>query len=89
MCIRDRFRKGYLGQWSDELFEITSRLPTTPVTYDIRDLAGEPIKGRLYEAEIQKTIKRDDEADRVIKTRKRNGKIHYVERISKQIRLVG
>ena len=78
---RQPFRKGYLGQWSEELFEITSRLPTTPVTYEIRDLAGEPIKGRFYEAEIQKTIKRDDEAfevDRVIKTRKRNGKIQYL-----------
>ena len=78
---RQPFRKGYLGQWSEKLFEITSRLPTTPVTYEIRDLAVEPIKGRFYEAKIQKTIKRDDEAfevDCVIKTRKRNGKIQYL-----------
>ena len=47
----------------------------------LRDLADEPIKERFYEADIQKTIKRDDKAfevDRVIKTRKRNGKIQYL-----------
>ena len=78
---RQPFRKGYLGQWSEEIFEIASRLRTTPVTYELRDLSGESIKGRFYELEIQKVIKRDDErfeVDRVIKTRKRNGKIQYL-----------
>ena len=80
---RQPFRKGYLGQWSEEIFEITARLPTTSVTYELRDLAGESIKGRFYELEIQKVLKSDDDdehfdIDRVIKTRKRNGKIQYL-----------
>ena len=78
---RQPFRKGYLGQWSEEMFEIATRLPTIPVTYELRDLAGETIKGRFYEPEIQKVLKSDDEQydiERIIKTRKRSGKIQYL-----------
>jgi len=78
---RQPFRKGYLGQWSEEMFEIATRLPTSPVTYELRDLAGETIKGRFYEPEIQKVSKSDDEQydiERIIKTRKRDGKIQYL-----------
>ena len=78
---RQPFRKGYTGHWSEEIFEIASRVPTTQVTYELRDLAAESIKGRFYEPEIQKVIKRDDErfeVERIIKTRKRNGKIQYL-----------
>ena len=45
----------------EEIFEITSRLPTTPITYELRDMAGELIKGRFYEYEVQKVLKSDDE----------------------------
>jgi len=41
---RQPFSKGYLGQWSVELFEIATRLLTTPVTYELRDMAGESTK---------------------------------------------
>jgi len=78
---RQPFRKGYLGEWSDEIFEIATRLPTVPVTYELRDLAGELIKGKFYEFEVQKVIKSDVEhfdIDRILKTRKRGGKIEYL-----------
>ena len=84
VCIamqRRPFRKGYLGDWSEEIFEIASRLPTSPVTYEVRDLADELIEGRFYEYEIQKVLKSDDEhfdIDRILKTRKRGGKIQYL-----------
>ena len=77
---REPFRKGYLGDWSEEIFEIKSRLPTAPVTYELRDLAGETIKGRFYEPEVQKVLKTDDEhfkINKILKTRKRAGKIQY------------
>jgi len=51
---RQAFRKGYLGEWSEEIFEISTRLPTVPVTYELRDLSGESIKGRFYEPESAK-----------------------------------
>ena len=77
---RQPFRKGYLGRWSQEIFQIDERLPTVPVTYRLKDLAGDSIKGRFYEPEIQKVIKRDDEqfdVEKILKTRKRAGKIEY------------
>ena len=78
---RQPFHKGYLGDWSEELFEISSCLPTTPVTYELKDLAGELIKGRFYETEVQKVAKSDSEhfdIEQILKTRKRSGKIQYL-----------
>ena len=53
--------KGYLGRWSEEIFMIDARLPTVPVTYRLKDLADEAIKGKFYELEIQKVIKSDED----------------------------
>jgi len=78
---RQPFRKGYLGRWSKEIFEIDARLPTMPVTYRLKDLGGEAIKGKFYEPEIQKVIKLDDEhfdVEKILKTRKRAGRIEYL-----------
>jgi len=78
---RRPFHKGYLGHWTEEVFEIAARLPTTPVTNELCDLSGESIKGRFYEPEIQKVLKSDEERfdiDRIIRSRKRNGKIQYL-----------
>jgi len=66
---------------TEEIFEIADRLPTKPVKYELRDLAGESIKGQLYEQKIQKVLKSDEERFdiyRIIKTRKRHGKIQYL-----------
>jgi len=52
-----------------------------PVTYELRDHSGESIKGRFYEPEIQRAQKSDDErfvVDRILKTRKCDGKIQYL-----------
>jgi hypothetical protein len=42
-------------------------------------MAGESIKGKFYEQEIQKIAKTDDvyEVEKVLKTRRRNGKVEY------------
>jgi hypothetical protein len=74
------FRKGYLPNWSQEIFEICEKYPAYPVTYGLKDFAGEPIKGKFYEQEIQKVVKTDDiyEIEKVLKTRKRGGKIQYL-----------
>jgi transposase InsO family protein len=69
------FAKGYLPNWSDEIFTIFDRYTTYPVTYGLRDLVGEPILGKFYEAELQSVTKTDDVyiVEKVLKTRKRNG----------------
>jgi len=76
------FRKGYLGDWSYEIFEIKSRLPTEPVVYELVDLESESIKGRFYNQELQKVTKSEDEhfdIDRILRMRKRSdGRIGYL-----------
>jgi hypothetical protein len=73
------FQKGYLPNWTEEMFEIAEKYPTFPVTYGLKDLAGESIKGKFYEQELQKVTKADDvyEVEKVLKTRRRGGKIEY------------
>jgi hypothetical protein len=74
------FEKGYSQNWTDELFKITERHPTYPVTYGLTDLAGESIKGKFYEQELQKVAKTDDvyRVEKILKTRKRNGQVQYL-----------
>jgi hypothetical protein len=38
------FRKGYLPNWTEEIFTIDKRFPTFPVTYALMDLSGDDIK---------------------------------------------
>lgn len=73
------FQKGYLPNWTREIFEIVDKHPTYPVTYGLRDLAGESIKGKFYEPELQKVTKTDDvyEIEKILKTRRRGGKVEY------------
>ena len=75
---RRTFEKGYRGNWTHELFKISSRYPTDPPTYGLTDQSGEDIKGKFYTQELQKVKARDVyKIERVIKTRKRKGKTEY------------
>jgi len=42
------FEKGYTPNWSTELFKIVQVCPTSPVTYKLEDLKGNPILGGFY-----------------------------------------
>ena len=49
------FDKGYLPNWTQELFKITRVNETShPVTYKIEDLGREPVIGSFYSQEIQR-----------------------------------
>lgn len=78
---RATFSRGFTKQWTDELFIITDRFPTVPVTYAIGDLGGEAIKGKFYAQELQKVAKPSDDeyftVDKIIKTRTRKNKKEY------------
>ena len=72
------FDKGYLPNWTTELFKITRVVQSSPVTYKVKDLANEPIQGTFYAKELQR-IKDDDlyDIDSVVDRRSRRlaGKI--------------
>jgi transposase InsO family protein len=48
------FKKGYMPNWSEELFTVASVLRTIPVTYRIKEENDELIAGTFYEKELQK-----------------------------------
>ena len=74
--VKGTFDKGYLPNWSREIFTIHSRVPTRiPNVYRLQDADGEILKGTFYEPELQKIVKLDDifEVERILKTRKGKG----------------
>jgi len=80
---RRTFQKGYIGNWSEEIFIVNARMPTAPVTYKLKlkDLTGDAIKGTFYSDELQIVSKLDDalfDIERIVKTRKRTGKVEYL-----------
>ena len=48
------FAKGYMPNWSEEVFVIKKVKNTVPWIYVINDLNGEEIIGTFYEKELQK-----------------------------------
>ena len=53
------FEKGYTPNWSTDVFEITAVQRSHPVTYILRDSAGEPISGGFYEHELHSVANPD------------------------------
>lgn len=53
--LKGLFEKGYTANWSTEIFEIEDVIHSNPITYKLRDLNGEEVKGNFYEQELQKT----------------------------------
>ena len=70
------FTKGYVSNWSEEIFIIKKIKNTVPWTYVINDLNGEEIIGTFYENELQKTKQNEFRKEKVIK---RNGDKLYVK----------
>ena len=70
------FTKGYMPNWSEQVFVIKKVKSTVPWTYVINDLNGEEIIGSFYERELQKTNQEEFRIEKVIK---RKGKKIYVK----------
>lgn len=64
------FMKGYLPNWSTELFTITKINNTSPPTYQLRDYRNNIIAGCFYTEELQKTMFPNDYLiEKVIRTK--------------------
>ena len=68
--------KGYMPNWSEEVFIISKIKNTVPWTYVINDLNDEEIIGTFYEKELQKT---DQNEFRIEKVLKKKGDKLYVK----------
>ena len=63
------FTKGYMPNWSEEVFVIKKVKNTVPWTYVINDLNDEEIIGTFYEKELQKTNQEEFRIEKVIRGR--------------------
>ena len=70
------FAKGYMPNWSEEVFVIKKVKNSVPWTYVINDINGEEIIGTFYEKELQKTNQEEFRIEKVIK---RKGNKIYVK----------
>ena len=61
------FAKGYMPNWSEEVFIISKIKNTVPWTYVINDLNGEEITGTFYEKELQKTNQQEFRIEKILK----------------------
>lgn len=72
------FRRGYQATFTEEIFTISEVLRTDPITYKIKDLSNEEVKGSFYENELVKYDKKDD-VYRVEKIIKKKGDKYLVK----------
>lgn len=49
------FTKGYLPNWTNEVFTVHAIKPTKPVTYILADSSGQVLKGGFYTEELSKS----------------------------------
>ena len=61
------FAKGYVPNWSEQVFVNEKVENTVPWTYVISDLNGEEIVGMFYEKELQKANQKKFRVEKVIK----------------------
>lgn len=70
------FQKGYLPNFTEEIFVIDEQVPRSPPVYRLKDLNGDSIAGIFYEQELSKVIKREDnefKIEKVLRRRKKHG----------------
>ena len=73
------FDKGYLPNWTEEIFIVSEVIDTKPPTNKLEEYEYEKIEGSFYEKKIQQVVKTDDvfKIEKVLSTRKRKGVKKY------------
>jgi hypothetical protein len=74
------FKKGYLPNWTEELFTVVKCIETRRPVYLVKDDHGEILEGIFYAEEIQKVIKQDDvyKIQSVLKKRQKGRIVQYL-----------
>lgn len=74
--LKQVFEKGYLPNWSEEVFTIAEVIKTNPVTYKLKDFSGVLLEGSFYNEELQKTEQNLFRIEKVIRKKNINGIEH-------------
>ena len=69
--MKRTFEKGYLPNFSKEIFTVSQQIPRDPPVYKLKDYDQEELSGTFYNEELQKIIKEDDvyEVEKILKSR--------------------
>ena len=71
---KNLFDKGYFRKWTEELYDIDSIKLTDPITYTVKTLHNEKVKGTFYKQQLQKSNQKIFRIEKVVgKPRIRNG----------------
>lgn len=76
--VKSIFEKGYLPNWTEEIFTIDSiNRKHIPLTYKLKDYNGEVIEGSFYRQEIEKVSHDDDTfiIEKVLRNQKRGNEM--------------
>ena len=68
--IKGTFEKGYLPNWSEEIFFVRRRIPLSVPCYELKDYNNENIEGLWYEKELQHVKKEMFWIEKIIKRSK-------------------
>ena len=73
------FSRGYLPNWSEELFVVYNRNNFKEPLYYLRDFDGEEIKGGFYEKELQLVHEPEEyRIEKVLRRKRVNGKVLHL-----------
>ena len=77
--IKRKFEKGYLPNFSKEIFTVSQTITRNPPVYKLKGYDGEELKGTFYDKELQKFIKHDDiyEIEKILKKRGKGKDVQY------------
>ena len=70
------FDKGYLPNWTDEVFKISDSVEHPKKVYKIEDIDGDQVKGTFYPEELQSVnydFPKEFAIEKILNTRKRKG----------------
>ena len=78
--IKRKFEKGYLPNFSKEIFTVSKTIPRRPPVYKIKDYDGDELHGTFYEEELQKVFKHNDtyEIEKILKKRGKGKNVQYL-----------
>ena len=68
------FEKGYLPNWTEEVFSIAQRLRRIPPVYRLREYDGTMLDRTFYERELQRVQQSEADLFRIEKILKTHGK---------------
>jgi len=74
--IKGLFEKGYLPNWSEELYTVYEVRRTTPTTYILKDMNGKIIAGGFYTEELQRSKQEVFRIEKIVRKKKINGIEH-------------